>query len=83
MLGEYLTALLVAVFGYVYPVYLTFKVRVAPRPSFRAAFLASLVTPQARSPRLFPRNVASEARALLVPPLAHALWFFSPSPLYA
>ena len=37
MLGEYLTALLVAVFGYVYPVYLTFKVRVAPRPSFRAA----------------------------------------------
>ena len=68
MLGEYLTALLVAVFGYVYPVYLTFKVRVAPRPSFRAAsFLASLVTPQARSPRLFPpkRRVrsASAARA--------------------
>jgi receptor expression-enhancing protein 1/2/3/4 len=27
MLGEYLTALLVAVLGYVYPVYLCFKVR--------------------------------------------------------
>ena len=65
MLGEYLTALLVAVFGYVYPVYLTFKVRVAPRPSFRAAsFLASLVTPQARSPiwaPLAPRISAAPA----------------------
>ena len=54
--------------------------RVAPRPSFRAAFLASLVTPQARSPRLFPpkRRVrsASSARAAS---RSRAL-VFSPSP---
>ena len=32
MLGDYLTALLIAVLGYVYPAYLCFKVRLASRP---------------------------------------------------
>jgi hypothetical protein len=36
MLGDYLTALLIAVLGYVYPAYLCFKVRLASRPPSRA-----------------------------------------------
>ena len=36
MLGDYLTALLIAVLGYVYPAYLCFKVRLPSRPPSRA-----------------------------------------------
>ena len=36
MLGDYLTALLIAVLGYVYPAYLCFKVGLPSRPPSRA-----------------------------------------------
>ena len=36
MLGDYLTALLIAVLGYVYPAYLCFKVRLASHPPSQA-----------------------------------------------
>ena len=65
MLGDYLTALLVAVLGYVYPVYLCFKVRAtrSPRPGQNDAFSHRVRSLRRRTPR----NVAR------VTPLALAL----------
>ena len=54
MLGDYLTALLIAVLGYVYPAYLCFKVRLASRPPSRArpdGQISSPSTPTSRRSR--------------------------------
>ena len=54
MLGDYLTALLIAVLGYVYPAYLCFKVRLASRPPSRArpdVQISSPSTPTSRRSR--------------------------------
>ena len=58
MLGDYLTALLIAVLGYIYPVYLCFKVRFRRIVVFVFFFLSLWLTTTARY-HLPPRNVVA------------------------